>query len=85
MTINVSIHAPRAGRDGAFPCVRAEGDVSIHAPRAGRDAQGGGGGTTVTQFQSTRPARGATDAAEDSDGSSSVSILAPRAGRDGRS
>ena len=35
--LDISIHAPRAGRDGAFlapPYVRI---ISIHAPRAGRD------------------------------------------------
>ena len=33
----VSIHAPRAGRDGRPPLKQSEPDVSIHAPRAGRD------------------------------------------------
>ena len=33
----VSIHAPRAGRDGDGWDSRLYDDVSIHAPRAGRD------------------------------------------------
>src|SRR5262249_12628391 len=34
---DVSIHAPRAGRDGFISPDARQGDVSIHAPRAGRD------------------------------------------------
>jgi len=34
---DVSIHAPRAGRDRAGSCHPASCCVSIHAPRAGRD------------------------------------------------
>ena len=33
----VSIHAPRAGRDGLTMEIMKEDKVSIHAPRAGRD------------------------------------------------
>ena len=57
----VSIHAPRAGRD---PGQVAPGGVmlivSIHAPRAGRDPWPTGLQLHWNQFQSTRPARGAT-------------------------
>ena len=78
----VSIHAPRAGRDGA---VLVDNDgllVSIHAPRAGRDS---GYGTTLAPmslFQSTRPVRGATRGLQDQYRRAQVSIHAPRAGRD---
>ena len=56
----VSIHAPRAGRDHLVKDNHARNAVSIHAPRAGRDFIDGGGGCSYSQFQSTRPARGAT-------------------------
>ena len=36
----VSIHAPRAGRDQAGDYADGYGNVSIHAPRAGRDLLG---------------------------------------------
>ena len=57
--------------------------VSIHAPRAGRDAVN----CYVrycTEFQSTRPARGATRRVTAIARLSDVSIHAPRAGRDAR-
>ena len=34
---DISIHAPRAGRDYAIQQFEAHGIISIHAPRAGRD------------------------------------------------
>ena len=34
---NISIHAPRAGRDPYHPVVLVDHHISIHAPRAGRD------------------------------------------------
>ena len=56
----VSIHAPRVGRDLleklGFKC----GDVSIHAPRVGRDRTQSCVLSHGLQFQSTRPAWGAT-------------------------
>ncbi len=81
----VSIHAPRAGRD-AQHCVTADCivQVSIHAPRAGRDVMVSAGlRQRSAWFQSTRPARGATDDAVVIAVSSDVSIHAPRTGRDG--
>ena len=56
---HVSIHAPRAGRDPRNPAKAQTRGVSIHAPRAGRDASGPCDGG-ASRFQSTRPARGAT-------------------------
>jgi len=35
---DVSIHAPRVGRDGCAVGVSIGGGVSIHAPRVGRDS-----------------------------------------------
>ena len=57
---NVSIHAPRAGRDLIRLHKFAELDVSIHAPRAGRDASNPWYVYSLKWFQSTRPVRGAT-------------------------
>ena len=37
LTADVSIHAPRAGRDWDMIAYKVYGKVSIHAPRAGRD------------------------------------------------
>ena len=59
----VSIHAPRAGRDGFGSWSRMPCAVSIHAPRAGRDTKAGMSGAVKLKFQSTRPARGATASA----------------------
>ena len=57
----VSIHAPRAGRDGRMRLTSVLRDrVSIHAPRAGRDRRLSQSRCSMLMFQSTRPARGAT-------------------------
>ena len=56
--------------------------VSIHAPRAGRDFDEASGDFTRYLFQSTRPARGATDHDFEGVRRAVVSIHAPRAGRD---
>ena len=56
----VSIHAPRAGRDRLEEPLKLDDIVSIHAPRAGRDLPGREHSVRGNQFQSTRPARGAT-------------------------
>ena len=80
----VSIHAPRAGRD-ARRRRGAEGvrRVSIHAPRAGRDSTPRATRSwTSCEFQSTRPVRGATVRVQPSEVGREVSIHAPRAGRD---
>ena len=57
----ISIHAPREGRDGGG----ASGGcaifaISIHAPREGRDRYSERYLPLGDEFQSTRPARGAT-------------------------
>ena len=58
--VSVSIHAPRAGRDGLFRQLHQPIRVSIHAPRAGRDPVRWEVSLGWEPFQSTRPARGAT-------------------------
>ena len=37
LPVGISIHAPRAGRDGLLRPVHSGRGISIHAPRAGRD------------------------------------------------
>ena len=80
--LNVSIHAPRAGRDTRKPTKRVR-DTCFN-PRAPRGARRGGGGETLPYivFQSTRPARGATSCPSLMSMVNIVSIHAPRAGRD---
>ncbi len=57
----ISIHAPRTGsdsRDGAGKKGRSA--ISIHAPRTGSDNTTSPATHSITAFQSTLPARGAT-------------------------
>ena len=77
---------PRAPH-GARPCGRRHPPgrcaVSIHAPRTGRDGEQWRDKETGAQFQSTRPARGATrPGGGDGRRHRGVSIHAPRTGRD---
>ena len=81
----ISIHAPRAGRDEQLHQQAAQlRDISIHAPRAGRDYKKFQAVLGDTQFQSTRPVRGATRQVPDLCLVQAISIHAPRAGRDDR-
>ena len=58
---SISIHAPRTGSDPT-KCTRCEEcQISIHAPRTGSDLAGKRGEETSILFQSTLPARGATE------------------------
>ena len=61
--MGISIHAPRTGSDGlACNLRRIACDISIHAPRTGSDLLYCACATNVKiSFQSTLPARGATD------------------------
>ena len=80
----VSIHAPRAGRDGAVDgCPRADSRFNPRAP-CGARLYAVCGPVGVLSFQSTRPVRGATRVREASRAGGLVSIHAPRAGRDFR-
>ena len=80
--MKVSIHAPRAGSDMDVAHIGWRGDVSIHAPRAGSDGVGVVYRQDRGQFQSTLPARGATDVLPVGPPFRDVSIHAPRAGSD---
>ena len=58
---NISIHAPRTGSDAKLYKLGRKGNISIHAPRTGSDQLYELGMLSPTQFQSTLPARGATN------------------------
>src|ERR1022692_2786047 len=78
----VSIHAPRAGGDSAYQQAWAPQPVSIHAPRRGGDVAWGVVKAPSGMFQSTPPARGATQPLRHNRQNPPVSIHAPRAGGD---
>ena len=56
----ISIHAPRVGRDPRTIIVRVASNISIHAPRVGRDHVCVVMSSDGESFQSTRPVWGAT-------------------------
>ena len=56
--------------------------ISIHAPREGRDSNTAAGCAYASAFQSTRPARGATQTLRGIAVRRNISIHAPREGRD---
>ena len=81
--MDISIHAPLAGRDlrgFTFPAESVK--ISIHAPLAGRDLIFHLIWRIHSLFQSTRPLRGATLAVLLPSGIVVISIHAPLAGRD---
>ena len=82
---SISIHAPRAGRDGlGHQRRRLHPHISIHAPRAGRDPGQGGAARHPRDFNPRAPC-GARHAKRPSACQRSrISIHAPRAGRDRR-
>ena len=57
----ISIHAPREGSDACKVDTLKELCISIHAPREGSDLFQSTIRLTCSLFQSTLPARGATD------------------------
>ncbi len=78
----VSIHAPRAGRDSMIFALKVpSGGFNPRAPRGARHGCGSSCSGGI-QFQSTRPARGATIGGRFGRRRYWVSIHAPRAGRD---
>ena len=82
LSSDVSIHAPRAGRDRLFRRRLHRGDsFNPRAPRGARPI-GAGYYAFKREFQSTRPARGATGRRARTRLRRHVSIHAPRAGRD---
>jgi len=81
-TDQVSIHAPRAGRDHLHPVQpHAQASFNPRAPRGAR-LRNNNIPLSVSLFQSTRPARGATYIRLQPEQGGGVSIHAPRAGRD---
>ena len=58
--IDISIHAPREGSDNYDVVAQSDTEISIHAPREGSDATFAPLTASVVIFQSTLPARGAT-------------------------
>ena len=80
----VSIHAPRAGRDGAARVGQGPDKVSIHAPRAGRDDMSvcAPARSFVVSIHAPRAGRDCDAVAHVA--ADLVSIHAPRAGRDGQ-
>ena len=78
----VSIHAPRAGRDGTVAPYVAE--LICFNPRAPCGARPSKyvSSRSIPMFQSTRPVRGATERNPCAGATTRVSIHAPRAGRD---
>ena len=81
---NISIHAPRAGRDSQTQTTWP--DRANFNPRAPCGARLTTRGAQPRRkiFQSTRPVRGATSQKRKSRPVSPISIHAPRAGRDAR-
>ena len=81
-SLNISIHAPRAGgdTDGRHYC--APPKISIHAPRAGGDNSQISIRRAKIIFQSTPPVRGATQTTDNNLRAIMISIHAPRAGGD---
>ena len=79
----ISIHAPREGSDVVpiAPCDLGK-QISIHAPREGSDRTRCPAQTTLSEFLSTLPARGATRITSDTGAASRISIHAPREGSD---
>ena len=57
---NISIHAPRVGRDLNGFTINTSLRISIHAPRVGRDHKTNNHSIILRKFQSTRPVWGAT-------------------------
>ena len=57
----ISIHAPRTGSDSHRAEPSVFHDISIHAPRTGSDTRLTSAGRGTGRFQSTLPARGATN------------------------
>ena len=82
VTAHISIHAPRTGSDNDLLRVRIYTTISIHAPRTGSDCREGVPNKAPRQFQSTLPARGATDGRAAPRRNINISIHAPRTGSD---
>ena len=79
----ISIHAPRTGSDYTALLPPSSQWISIHAPRTGSDVCDSVLNSVDSLFQSTLPARGATDPLTNvAISCGSISIHAPRTGSD---
>ena len=78
----ISIHAPRGGSDAGTMARSMILIISIHAPRGGSDMTKFLVIKSVTRFQSTLPAGGATNAFDILSSKIRISIHAPRGGSD---
>ena len=79
---NISIHAPRAGRDPYHPVVLVDHHISIHAPRAGRDRPDPADRRSHLYFNPRAPCRARLRPRKGARKKPWISIHAPRAGRD---
>ena len=81
--LRISIHAPREGGDSSFmAAISQDWNFNPRPPRGGR-LPIGEAFSGVLLFQSTPPARGATDQVGDNFNQRFISIHAPREGGDG--
>ena len=80
MTVQISIHAPRAGRDHSWVNIQLNLEISIHAPRAGARPNNYIAIRPTLLFQSTRPVRGRDALSAFRGRDVNISIHAPRAG-----
>ena len=80
---DISIHAPREGSDRrAMIALIVLDIISIHAPREGSDEYSIPNSFKIIKFQSTLPARGATEVHSSLSADEWISIHAPREGSD---
>ena len=81
--MDISIHAPRTGSDSPFVCFRFS--TNYFNPRSPHGERLTAAALTAdaSGFQSTLPARGATDFAATHSRQGNISIHAPRTGSDG--
>ena len=81
-TSQISIHAPRAGRDNRLTKKIDALNISIHAPRAGRDDLAGRERPVAVHISIHAPRAGRDDLLLGVGLGGIISIHAPRAGRD---
>ena len=79
--LNFNPRSPHGERPAAGAPRKQRSAISIHAPRTGSDAKGAQA-LSPAPFQSTLPARGATDPGKDDIIFDGISIHAPRTGSD---
>ena len=79
---NFNPRSPRGERPFDFVLTLIGRTISIHAPREGSDTRCALWAVSRGEFQSTLPARGATDTCEMSNEAYRISIHAPREGSD---